>query len=264
MRLVLEHSVQEVHSPRVDHGQDVRHVLGFVSGKVEFEAGQGGHAGPSLLLGGSHDSEYLEQLVLVGCSGEQRSSGVHLGHDATGRPEVDGCAVVGGTQQNVRGSVPEGDDLVGESVDGNPECPRQTEISELEFSGGVDEQVLGFQVSMQNSVLVAVGDPGQELVHEVFYFGRGKGSVVSVCVHVLFEVHVHVLEDEHHCVFCVYNVVKTYDVWMFEFFHEGYFADSGGGSTFVVVEMDFFEGYSLVTCCVSYFSLVDGSICTFA
>lgn len=117
---------------------------------------------------------------------------------------------------------------------------------------------------MQNSVLVAVGDPRQELVHEVFDFGRREGTIVPVGVHVLFQVHVHVLEDEHHCVLCVYNVVKTYDVWMFEFFHERYFTNCGGGCAFVLVEMNFFESDYLVTCWATYFSLVNGSIGTFA
>lgn len=111
----------------------------FVSGKVDFEAVEGGDAGPGLLLGGSHDSEYLQQLVLVRTSRKEGSSGVHFGHDATGRPEVDGCAVVGGTEQNVGSSVPERDNLVGESVDGDSERPCQSKVSELELSRSIDE-----------------------------------------------------------------------------------------------------------------------------
>ena len=81
----------------------------------------------------------------------------------------------------------------------------------------------------------------QKLKHERFNFFGGQGG--AVCVHVLFEVFVHVFKDEHELVFGVDNVLEGDDVVVFEFFHEGDFADCGGGSAFLGIEVDFFEGY---------------------
>ena len=39
-------------------------------------------------------------------------------------------------------------DLVTEGVDGNTECSGQTEITNLELSSSVDEQVLGFEITV--------------------------------------------------------------------------------------------------------------------
>jgi hypothetical protein len=48
--------------------------------------------------------------------------------------------------------------LVTEGVDGNTECSCQTEITNLEFSSPVDEQILGFEITVQYSVVVAECD----------------------------------------------------------------------------------------------------------
>lgn len=60
------------------------------------------------------------------------------------------------------------------------------------------------------------------------------------CVHIFLEVFVHVFEYEHEFLVCVDDVAEVDDVVVFEFFHEGDFADGGGGCSFFVVEVDFF------------------------
>lgn len=49
--------------------------------------------------------------------------------------------------------------LVTERVDGDTERSRQTEITDLELSSPVDQQVLGLQVSVQYSVVMAECHP---------------------------------------------------------------------------------------------------------
>jgi len=96
----------------------------------------------------------------------------------------------------------------------------------------------------------------QKLKHERFdFFGGQRGAV---CVHVLFEVFVHVFKDEHELVFSVNDVLEGDDVVMFEFFHEGDFADCGGGRAFFGIEMDFFEGHGAAA--GSFFAFEDGGI----
>ena len=48
----------------------------------------------------------LEDLVHLTVAGEQGSEGVEFRHDATHSPEVDGGAVGGGSQQDLRSAVP--------------------------------------------------------------------------------------------------------------------------------------------------------------
>ena len=60
-------------------------------------------------LGGcSQHRADLEDLVHLAGSGEEWPEGVDLGHDAADRPEVHGGVVVGGAEENLRGTIPEG------------------------------------------------------------------------------------------------------------------------------------------------------------
>ena len=62
----------------------------------------------------------------------------------------------------------------------------------------------------------------------------------AVCVHVFFEIFVHVFEYEHEFLVCVDDVAEVDYVVVFEFFHEGNFTDGSGGCSFLIVEVDFF------------------------
>lgn len=53
--------------------------------------------------------------------------------------------------------------LVCVCADRHPKGSRQTKVGELDLALGVDEEVLGLQVSMKNSVGVAEGQALQEL-----------------------------------------------------------------------------------------------------
>lgn len=55
--------------------------------------------------------------------------------------------------------------LVSVSAHGDAESTGKTEISKLDHAILVDEQVLGLQIAMQNSVRMAVRQTGQKLVH---------------------------------------------------------------------------------------------------
>lgn len=53
--------------------------------------------------------------------------------------------------------------LVCVSANGNAEGPCEAEVRQLDLSLGVDKEVLGLQISMQNSVRVAEGQALQQL-----------------------------------------------------------------------------------------------------
>ena len=84
-------------------------------------------------LGGcSQHRADLEDLVHLAGSGEDRSEGVDLGHDAADRPEVHGGVVMGGAEEDLRGTVPGGrgahnyrDSLMGCSGDNRPNLEKE-------------------------------------------------------------------------------------------------------------------------------------------
>ena len=107
--------------------------------EVIFILGKLGNARPGALGGGAHETEDFLELVFVGCAGEERAAGVHFCHDASRGPDVDAGVVGAAAEEDVRGSVPEGDDFVGESVDRNAESAGETEVGEFELTFVIDE-----------------------------------------------------------------------------------------------------------------------------
>ena len=82
------------------------------------------------------------------------------------RPNVDAGVVGAGTQKDVRGAVPQCHYFVEKVFTGIPNATGETEICEFELALGVDEQILGFKVAMQDAVIVAECYSLEELVHE--------------------------------------------------------------------------------------------------
>ena len=52
---------------------------------------------------------------------------------------------------------------MGVGAEGDAEGAGEAEVGEFEVAGGVDEEVLGLQVAVQDAVGVAVVDSGEEL-----------------------------------------------------------------------------------------------------
>jgi len=75
--------------------------------------------------------EDLEDLINLRVAREQRLARAHLGEDATDRPHVDTGRVLTTPQQDLRGTVPEGDDLVRVGSQRDAESPSETEVGEL-------------------------------------------------------------------------------------------------------------------------------------
>jgi hypothetical protein len=85
------------------------------------------------------------------------------------------------------------------SFDRKAKGTSETEIGELNYSIFVNKEVLGFQVTVHNSVGVAISRALEDLVGEALHFLRGKGS--SHMAHVLFEIELAILEDQVEFVF---------------------------------------------------------------
>ena len=204
-----------------------------------------GNAGPGTFRGRSHQPKDLLQLVFVRRSREEGSSRVHLCHDTTCGPDVDAGVVGPATQEDVRGTIPQGDNLVGERVDGDTEGPCKTEIGELELALLVDEEVLGFEVSVEDAILVAEGDAPKELVHERLDGDIVQLPAVAIGVHVLLQVLVHVLEDEHQFVFRVDDIVEGDDALVLQLLHQRDLADGRRRRSLLRVKVDLLQGHHL-------------------
>lgn len=191
-----------------------------------FVFGELGDTGPRAFGGSAHEAEDFLEFIFVGSSREKGAASVHFCHDAACRPNVDASVVSSTSQKDVWSAVPEGDDFVREGVDGDAKGTGETEIGEFELAFVVDEQVLGLEVAVEDTVFVAKGDSLEELVHEGFDRDVVELAPVTAGVHVFLEILVHVFKDEHQLIFRVNNVVQRDDVLMFQLFHQGDFSNS--------------------------------------
>lgn len=128
--VVDEKRVEQIESVVIQVGDGGGDVCPVPLGERRLEVGEGRYAGP-LLLGGStqdasqcqlahgcggvqeiHIPEDLEDLVDLRITGEQGLASTHFGKNATDRPHVHTSRVLTTTQKNLRGTVPEGNNLV--------------------------------------------------------------------------------------------------------------------------------------------------------
>ena len=96
-----------------------------------------------------------EELINLRVSLEERLFVGHLCEDATNGPDVDRTGVLGGAQQDLRGPIPQGHDLVGVDADGNSEGARKAKVGDLDGSILVDQEILGLEVAVEDAALVA-------------------------------------------------------------------------------------------------------------
>ncbi len=166
LRSQLQHPTDQIQADLIDLRQEHAQVLRGVDVEVGLVFGKLADAGPGAFRRRAHDAEDLLELVLVRGAGEEGAARVHFGHDAAGGPDVDAGVVGARAEEDVRGAVPEGDDFVGEGVDGDAEGAGEAEVGEFELAFVIDEEVLRLQVSVEDAVVVAEGDALEELVHE--------------------------------------------------------------------------------------------------
>lgn len=111
-----------------------------------------------IIIRGYDLPESLEDLINLRVSREQRLPRTHLGEDTSHRPHVDASGVLSTAKQDLGGTVPERNDLVGVGSKRNTEGTRQTKIGKLQVSVAIDQQVLRLQIAMQDSMAVTVTD----------------------------------------------------------------------------------------------------------
>jgi hypothetical protein len=68
--------------------------------------------------------------------------------------------------EDFRGFVPQRSNLVGEIPNGNSKGTTETKICQFQLAPTVDEQVLGLEISVHDSIGVAEFNAAQQLMHE--------------------------------------------------------------------------------------------------
>ena len=118
-------------------------------------------------------------------------------------------------------------------LNGKAEGSGKTEVRKFDvLSLGVDEQILGFEVPMEDPVLVQVDERLQNLIQEQLRLLLGQG-LVSLLLHVLFKVELEVLEDQVKLVLAVDNLLQLDNVGVAEALEEANLANGGGRHTII-------------------------------
>ena len=117
-----------------------------------FVIRQTGHARPAVLGGSAEKLEHPLDLVVHVAAGEERPPGIcELGEDTAGTPHVDAGSVEFCAKQNVRRPVPEGDHLRAVAPHRDSEGASKAEVSQLQLTVLIDQQVLGLEIPIRHS-----------------------------------------------------------------------------------------------------------------
>lgn len=203
----LQAASEHVQAAGVNLRQDQAEILRRIHMPSRLVLGKRGDAGPAALARGTHQAEDFLELVFVCCAREERAAGIHFSHDTAGGPDVDRGVVRAAAEKDIRGAIPEGHYFVTKRVDGDAEGSSKTEIGQFELAFAVDEEILGFQVAVQDAILVAEGDTLEQLVHERFDGNEVELTALATAVHIFLKVFVHVLEHKHQFILGMNNIV---------------------------------------------------------
>ena len=164
------------------------------------------HPGP-VFLRGSPDSltdlielrdlplRFQQVLRVSNISGGVGPADEQLRENHPRRPHVNGTRVVAGAVEELRRAIPEGNDDMGHGVLGFGEGAGEAEVGEFDFAFGGDEEVVGFDVAVEDGVGVDVEYCAEEHAHPGFDVGGavGDGGVFDE----FFQVAVREVLDDH-------------------------------------------------------------------
>merc|ERR1719320_362535 len=114
------------------------------------------YARPVVLVRRPQHLEYEVEFILDSRAWEERPARSHLVENASDPPHVNRCGVLGGSQEDIWGSVPQGHNLVGVGLGGHRLGAGQAKISQLQLPSLIYQKVLRFEISVQHSPCMAV------------------------------------------------------------------------------------------------------------
>ena len=112
--------------------------------------------------------------------------------DAAGGPDVDADRVTGGSEQDLWSSVPAGGDVVGQhggGASGVGDRPAETEVAHFDVAVGVEEDVGGLDVSVEELGRVKVLESLEQLPGDVLLVNISEDACsyhsMEVCLHMV-------------------------------------------------------------------------------
>lgn len=111
---------------------------------------------PIIIVRSPLNLKNLKYLINLRISNEQGFPLSHFCKYTTNAPNINRCRVLFGPKQDFRSTIPQRNYFMSVSLNGKPKCSCQTEICQLHISIFINQQILRFQISMHNSVSVAI------------------------------------------------------------------------------------------------------------
>lgn len=148
---------------------------------------------PVVLVGCSQHSEYFEDLVDLRIAHEQGSLLEHLSKNTACGPKINAQRIMLGAQKDFWTPVPESNHFMCVSLNWKPKCASQAKVCQLNnLPIRRNQQVLGFQVSVKNSVGVEEEQSLEDLPQEALALSLREWFADAL--HVLLKVEFEVLE----------------------------------------------------------------------
>ncbi|KAH3660693.1 hypothetical protein OGATHE_005025 [Ogataea polymorpha] len=227
-RIICQELFQKINTMRVQIRNDVGQVLFRPFREAGLEVAQVDDVWPDLLSWRSQNTENLKNLIDFRITCEKRLPVGHLGKDTTNRPHVDSCRVLFSSKKDLRASVPQCNNLVSVCTQWHPESSGKAKVGNLQITFFVDEQILGFQVPMQDSMRVAVVEPTNELKHKLLDHVASQSFTFRNRFHVFLEVHIKELENKINLVGVgVHNVIQSNNVVITKLLQKRDFTNGG-------------------------------------
>jgi len=260
-RLVPHHVCEQLHAVRFESWDDRLQVLGRPPWERWLVVWQGRDAWPCLFGWCAQQPEDSVKLINLRVAREQWTPCNHFSKDWSQRPHVDWACVLLGAEQDLRCTVPQRHHFVRVGTHWDAKGTGEAKVGELDVAVGVDQQVLWFQISVQDTVCMAKLNALQQLPHVTL--DKHRVDAGDLRVHVLFQVFVEELKDEVKLVLGVHNFVKPDNGWVVKFLQQGNLSDGSGWDTFIFsLNLDLLQRNDGARASVN--CLVDGTVGAFA
>jgi hypothetical protein len=156
----------------------------------------------------------LLQLLQSGTAIEQGPPRINLKDNTAETPDIRGILIGPRPEQHLRSPIPPGGDALSHDrvllVLGRGHAAHKSEVAELDVAVGVEENVGGFQVAVDQVGAVQVFQGFGDLVHDVFVMHLFQDALRNYVV----QVGLHVLEHQVDIlpVLGLYALLELYDV----------------------------------------------------
>mmetsp|Transcript_34817 Transcript_34817/g.81239 ORF Transcript_34817/g.81239 Transcript_34817/m.81239 type:complete len:241 (-) Transcript_34817:420-1142(-) len=165
-RVVIHQLLQQIYAIVADLCSSVTDRgpgLGWPTRKAGLEVWQLCEARPDILRWCAKLLKDPEYCVNLGVTSKEGSSRRHLCDYTTDAPHIHWQTVYMASEQDLGGAVPDCHDFVSVLAKGHPKWSCQPKVCDLQAQSLVDQEVLRFEITMQNPACMAKFDSAQKL-----------------------------------------------------------------------------------------------------